>query len=64
MGGDFKMMVFLKEAKHVALQPACVMSQHRVTCDDFILSLVYREEEGGLLSLPALVLQQLTGPVG
>lgn len=58
------MMVFLKEAKHVALQPACVMSQHRVTCDDLILSLVYREEEGGLLLLPAPVLQRPTAPVG
>lgn len=46
MGGDFKMMVFLKEANHVELQPACVMSQHRVTCDDLIVWFAEKRREG------------------
>lgn len=52
------MMVFLKEAKHAALQPACVMSQHRVTCDDLILSLV---ERGGRPTVTASAGSAATG---
>lgn len=38
--GDFKIMAFLKQAKHSALQPGYVMSQQWVTCYDLIPSLL------------------------